>query len=154
MPRGITAPHKQPLPVLSEALLSLVASYLGGADSGQVGFLHEAGGLLRQQIVPRTEHAGLQACLGYSVRLDYHTEAAVHPHKPAFLLLLPQFRLGHRRVVRRRFDARSRGCPRDGPHGVSFRYDADLMLARTGAAHRALDRLRLVALARPVAASC
>lgn len=72
---------------VSEAILSLAASRLGGDDGGQVGFLQESAGLLWQQIVPRQDHADLQTSLGYRTRLEYHTETAFHPNRPAFLLL-------------------------------------------------------------------
>jgi alpha-ketoglutarate-dependent taurine dioxygenase len=53
-----------------------------------VGYLPEHGGDLVQNIVPTAVAADRQVSTSSKVELMYHTEAAFHPHRPRFLLLL------------------------------------------------------------------
>lgn len=60
-----------------------------GRRLGQpVGFRPEHGGDVVQNLVPTSGAAGAQTSTSSSVMLEFHTEAAFHPHRPRFLLLL------------------------------------------------------------------
>jgi len=60
-----------------------------GRRLGQpVGYAPEHGGQLVQNLVPTASAAGAQTSTSSAVLLEFHTEAAFHPHKPRFLLLL------------------------------------------------------------------
>src|SRR4051794_37852483 len=68
----------------SELALLAVARRLGEP----VGFEPEHGGDLVQNIVPTRAAAARQTSTSSRVELMFHTEAAFHPHRPRFLLLL------------------------------------------------------------------
>jgi alpha-ketoglutarate-dependent taurine dioxygenase len=68
----------------SEFSLLTVARRLGQP----VGYLPEHGGDLVQNIVPTRAAAARQTSTSSRVELMFHTEAAFHPHRPRFLLLL------------------------------------------------------------------
>lgn len=68
----------------TETLLLAAASGLGFP----VGYAPEHGGDLVQNIVPVTASADRQVSTSSKVRLEFHTEAAFHPHRPSYLLLL------------------------------------------------------------------
>lgn len=53
-----------------------------------VGYLPEHGGDLVQNLVPTRQGADRQVSTSSKVDLMFHTEAAFHPHRPRFLLLL------------------------------------------------------------------
>ena len=60
-----------------------------GRRLGQpVGYLPEHGGELVQNIVPVSSTEQRQVSTSSKVELMFHTEAAFHPHRPRFLLLL------------------------------------------------------------------
>jgi L-asparagine oxygenase len=69
---------------VSETVLLTVASAFGHA----VGYAPEHGGDLVQNIVPVASTADRQVSTSSKVRLEFHTEAAFHPHRPKYLLLL------------------------------------------------------------------
>ncbi len=69
---------------MSEFVLLAASRRLGQP----VGYAPEHGGELVQQLVPTRSAAGAQTSTSSAVMLDFHTEAAFHPHKPRFLLLL------------------------------------------------------------------
>lgn len=68
----------------TETLLLAAASGLGFP----VGYAPEHGGDLVQNIVPVPTAADRQVSTSSKVRLEFHTEAAFHPHRPRYLLLL------------------------------------------------------------------
>ena len=69
---------------VSEFVLLTVARVLGEP----VGYRPEHGGELVQNLVPTAGAAQTQTSTSSAVTLEFHTEAAFHPHKPRFLLLL------------------------------------------------------------------
>jgi alpha-ketoglutarate-dependent taurine dioxygenase len=68
----------------SETLLLTLARCLGHP----VGYAPEHGGDLVQNIVPVASTADRQVSTSSKVRLEFHTEAAFHPHRPRYLLLM------------------------------------------------------------------
>jgi L-asparagine oxygenase len=68
----------------SEMTLLAVARSLGQP----VGYLPEHGGDLVQNIVPTKASAARQTSTSSAVTLMFHTEAAFHPYRPRYLLLL------------------------------------------------------------------
>jgi TfdA family taurine catabolism dioxygenase TauD len=68
----------------SETTILAVARSLGQP----VGYLPEHGGDLVQNIVPIEANATSQTSTSSAVMLMLHTEAAFHPHRPRYLLLL------------------------------------------------------------------
>lgn len=68
----------------SEMTLLTVARRLGQP----VGYLPEHGGDLIQNIVPTKTAATRQVSTSSRTELMFHTEAAFHPHRPRYLLLL------------------------------------------------------------------
>ncbi len=68
----------------SEFVLLSVARRLGQP----VGYLPEHGGDLVQNLVPTRHQAERQVSTSSNVTLMFHTEAAFHPHRPRYLLLL------------------------------------------------------------------
>lgn len=81
-PESPTAPCDKPL--VSEFTLLTVARRLGQP----VGYLPEHGGDLIQNLVPTKSNADRQVSTSSKVQLMFHTEAAFHPHRPKYLLLL------------------------------------------------------------------
>lgn len=81
-PPSPTAPTGKDL--WTEFLLLTVARRLGQP----VGYLPEHGGDLVQNIVPTPTAADRQVSTSSKVELMFHTEAAFHPHRPRYLLLL------------------------------------------------------------------
>ncbi len=77
-----TAPVTKSL--VSELTLLTVARRLGQP----VGYLPEHGGDLVQNIVPTPDGAARQISTSSRSALMFHTEAAFHPHRPRYLLLL------------------------------------------------------------------
>ena len=69
---------------VSEFTLLTVARRLGQP----VGYLPEHGGDLIQNLVPTQSNADRQVSTSSKVQLLFHTEAAFHPHRPRYLLLL------------------------------------------------------------------
>lgn len=69
---------------VSEFVLLTVARRLGQP----VGYQPEHGGDLVQNLVPTKANAHRQVSTSSGVDLMFHTEAAFHPHRPKFLLLL------------------------------------------------------------------
>lgn len=69
---------------ISEIVLTAISLALGEP----VGYLPEQGGDLIQNILPVAENAEHQISTSSKVELMFHTEAAFHPHRPRFLLLL------------------------------------------------------------------
>lgn len=69
---------------VSEFTLLTVARRLGQP----VGYLPEHGGDLVQNLVPTQSNADRQVSTSSKVQLMFHTEAAFHPHRPRYLLLL------------------------------------------------------------------
>jgi len=69
---------------VSELCLLTVARRLGQP----VGYLPEHGGTVFQNILPTREYSDRQVSTSSKVELMFHTEAAFHPHRPRFLLLL------------------------------------------------------------------
>jgi L-asparagine oxygenase len=70
--------------LVSEFNLLTVARTLGQP----VGYLPEHGGDIVQNIVPVQSSANRQVSTSSKVQLMFHTEAAFHPHRPRYLLLL------------------------------------------------------------------
>ena len=68
----------------SELLLVAVASLLGEP----VGYEPEHGGDMVQNLVPVRASSGRQTSTSSRIALMFHTEAAFHPHRPKYLLLL------------------------------------------------------------------
>jgi alpha-ketoglutarate-dependent taurine dioxygenase len=90
MPIGVV-PATPPTPtaaiskdLTSEITLLATARWLGHA----VGYLPEHGGDIIQQIVPVAAAADRQVSTSSKSTLMFHTEAAFHPHRPRYLLLL------------------------------------------------------------------
>jgi len=81
-PESPTAPTTKDR--LSEFVLLTVARRLGQP----VGYQPEHGGDLVQNLVPTKANAHRQVSTSSGVDLMFHTEAAFHPHRPKFLLLL------------------------------------------------------------------
>jgi L-asparagine oxygenase len=81
-PDSPTAPFDKTL--VSEFTLLTVARRLGQP----VGYLPEHGGDLIQNLVPTKSNADRQVSTSSKVQLMFHTEAAFHPHRPKYLLLL------------------------------------------------------------------
>lgn len=77
-----TAPTGKDL--TSELSLLTVARRLGQP----VGYLPEHGGTIVQNILPTPAAADRQVSTSSKVELMFHTEAAFHPHRPRFLVLL------------------------------------------------------------------
>lgn len=71
-------------PLVSEFTLLTVARCLGQP----VGYEPEHGGDLIQNLVPTKSNADRQVSTSSKVQLMFHTEAAFHPHRPKYLLLL------------------------------------------------------------------
>jgi len=69
---------------VSELVLLTVARRLGQP----IGYAPEHSGELVQNLVPTASAATSQTSTSSAVELEFHTEAAFHPHKPRFLLLL------------------------------------------------------------------
>lgn len=69
--------------LVSELILLAVARTLGEP----VGYTPEHGGSLVQNLLPVLATAGTQTSTSSSVDLEFHTEAAFHPHRPHYLLL-------------------------------------------------------------------
>jgi L-asparagine oxygenase len=69
---------------VSEFTLLAAARCLGEP----VGYLPEHGGDVVQNIVPVAASAARQVSTSSNVELMFHTEAAFHPHRPRYLLLL------------------------------------------------------------------
>ncbi len=81
-PESPTAPtHKD---LVSEFVLMTAARRLGQP----VGYQPEHGGDLVQNLVPTKANAHRQVSTSSGVDLMFHTEAAFHPHRPKYLLLL------------------------------------------------------------------
>lgn len=70
--------------MVSEFVLLAAARRLGQP----VGYLPEHGGDLVQHLVPTKANADRQVSTSSKVDLMFHTEAAFHPHRPKYLLLL------------------------------------------------------------------
>ena len=68
---------------VSEFALLAVARRLGQP----VGYLAELNGRVVQDIVPTRSGSRAQVSTSSRVRLDWHTEAAFHPHRPRYLVL-------------------------------------------------------------------
>jgi L-asparagine oxygenase len=90
LPVGLL-PHTPPSPTahvakdrISEFVLLTAARRLGQP----VGYEPEHGGDLVQNIVPTKTSADRQVSTSSRVELMFHTEAAFHPHRPRYLLLL------------------------------------------------------------------
>lgn len=81
-PPSPTAPVDKDL--TSEFVLLAAARRLGQP----VGYLPEHGGDLVQNLVPTRANADRQVSTSSKVDLMFHTEAAFHPHRPRYLLLL------------------------------------------------------------------
>lgn len=81
-PESPTARYEKAL--VSEFTLLTVARRLGQP----VGYLPEHGGDLIQNLVPTKSNADRQVSTSSKVQLMFHTEAAFHPHRPKYLLLL------------------------------------------------------------------
>jgi L-asparagine oxygenase len=81
-PDDPTAPTGKPL--VSELMLLTAARRLGQP----VGYEPEHGGEIVQNIVPTRAAAERQVSTSSKVELAFHTEAAFHPHRPRYLLLL------------------------------------------------------------------
>jgi hypothetical protein len=81
-PPAPTSPTAKDL--TSETTLLAVARSLGQP----VGYLPEHGGDLVQNIVPTRANMTRQISTSSAVTLMFHTEAAFHPHRPRYLLLL------------------------------------------------------------------
>jgi hypothetical protein len=81
-PASPTSPTGKDL--TSETTLLAVARSLGQP----VGYLPEHGGDLVQNIVPTPGNMTRQISTSSAVTLMFHTEAAFHPHRPRYLLLL------------------------------------------------------------------
>jgi alpha-ketoglutarate-dependent taurine dioxygenase len=73
-----------PKDLTSEFTLLAVARRLGQP----VGYLPEHGGDIVQNIVPVAGTADRQVSTSSKVELMFHTEAAFHPHRPRYLVLL------------------------------------------------------------------
>lgn len=69
---------------VSEMALLTIARLLGQP----VGYRPEHGGDLVQNIVPTKSATARQVSTSSAVELMFHTEAAFHPHRPRYLLLL------------------------------------------------------------------
>ena len=69
---------------VSEFVLLAVARRLGQP----VGYLPELGGAIVQNIVPMATTSDRQTSTSSKVELMFHTEAAFHPHRPRYLVLL------------------------------------------------------------------
>lgn len=78
-PTAVTAKDR-----VSEFTLLTVARRLGQP----VGYLPEHGGDLVQNLVPTQSNADRQVSTSSKVALMFHTEAAFHPHRPKYLMLL------------------------------------------------------------------
>ncbi|MBI5089323.1 MAG: TauD/TfdA family dioxygenase, partial [Actinobacteria bacterium] len=81
-PPSPTSPTGKDL--VSELVLLTVARRLGQP----VGYLPEHGGDIVQNIVPVPTSTHRQVSTSSKVELMFHTEAAFHPHRPRYLLLL------------------------------------------------------------------
>lgn len=80
-PTPMTPPGKESV---SELTLLTIARRLGQP----VGYAPEHGGDLVQNIVPTESAIDRQVSTSSKVQLMFHTEAAFHPHRPRYLLLL------------------------------------------------------------------
>jgi len=80
-PHPLVPTDKDPV---SEVVLDALARQLGTP----VGYAPEQGGDRVQNLVPTREGAARQVSTSSSVLLELHTEAAFHPFRPDFLLLL------------------------------------------------------------------
>lgn len=69
---------------VSEQVLLAAGRVLGQP----IGYLPEHGGDIIQNLLPTREGAYRQVSTSSAVTLAWHTEAAFHPHRPRFLLLL------------------------------------------------------------------
>jgi hypothetical protein len=69
---------------VSEAALLACGSVLGHI----VGYAPELGGRVVQNLCPTRDGATRQVSTSSLVELEFHTEAAFHPHRPRYLLLL------------------------------------------------------------------
>ena len=69
---------------VSEQVLLAAGRVLGQP----IGYLPEHGGDIIQNLIPTRDGAYRQVSTSSAVTLAWHTEAAFHPHRPRFLLLL------------------------------------------------------------------
>ena len=85
VPPTPVSPHASTRKDRTSELVLLAA----GRRLGQpVGYAPEHSGQVVQNLVPTRAAAGAQTSTSSAVMLDFHTEAAFHPHAPRFLLLL------------------------------------------------------------------
>jgi L-asparagine oxygenase len=75
-------------PAVKDRISELVLLAAGRALGEPVGYLPEHGGDLVQNVVPVQGAAERQISTSSKTALLFHTEAAFHPHRPRFLLLL------------------------------------------------------------------
>lgn len=86
---AVPATPPSPRAAVAKDHVSEFSLLAAGRRLGQpVGYRPEHGGELVQNLVPTAGAAGAQTSTSSSVLLEFHTEAAFHPHKPRFLLLL------------------------------------------------------------------
>ncbi len=90
MPIGIVPPTPlSPTAIIDKDLTSELSLLTVARRLGQpVGYLPEHGGTLIQNILPTPVAADHQVSTSSKVELMFHTEAAFHPHRPRFLVLL------------------------------------------------------------------
>jgi alpha-ketoglutarate-dependent taurine dioxygenase len=84
-------PHTPPTTTTPSAksLVSEQVLLAAGRVLGQpIGYLPEHGGDIIQNLIPTRDGAYRQVSTSSAVTLAWHTEAAFHPHRPRFLLLL------------------------------------------------------------------
>jgi alpha-ketoglutarate-dependent taurine dioxygenase len=82
-PAGAAAVGSSGKDLTSEFALLAAARRLGQP----VGYAPELGGRLVQDLIPNRDETDAQVSTSSKVRLDWHTEAAFHPHLPRYLLL-------------------------------------------------------------------
>jgi len=75
-------------PVRSDGVSQLTLLTVARRLGQPVGYQPEHGGDVVQQIVPTPTAADRQVSTSSKVELMFHTEAAFHPHRPRYLLLL------------------------------------------------------------------
>jgi L-asparagine oxygenase len=81
-------PSTPETPVGKDRTSELVLLAAGRLLGQPVGYLPEHGGDVVQNLVPTPDGAARQVSTSSAVTLAWHTEAAFHPHRPRFLLLL------------------------------------------------------------------
>jgi L-asparagine oxygenase len=81
-------PSTPETPVGKDRTSELVLLAAGRLLGQPVGYLPEHGGDVVQNLVPTPDGATRQVSTSSAVTLAWHTEAAFHPHRPRFLLLL------------------------------------------------------------------